>query len=126
MSTKFENNYTTRFAEVVSRTLRRERFASRTAINLSLLEVDTLIEPLTDELIVRLNAHIYGEEMGTHTFQTPTTWWDHLKQDHAPGWFLKRYPVKYTKTTLRGTALFPEYLPPRDIGRDVVMIQELR
>jgi hypothetical protein len=30
------------------------------------------------------------EEMGV-----PSTWWQHLKQDHFPAWLLRRFPVKF-------------------------------
>ena len=29
-------------------------------------------------------------------WQFPSSWWQYLKQDKAPQWFVKRYPVKYT------------------------------
>ena len=33
----------------------------------------------------------------------PTTWFEHWKRDHAPQWFLKRWPVKYSTTLVPKT-----------------------
>lgn len=37
-------------------------------------------------------------ETRSHTTTQPATWWQHWKQDHAPQWWLRRWPVRETAT----------------------------
>jgi hypothetical protein len=45
------------------------------------------------------------------TIQFPVTPWDFWKQEHAPKWFLKRFPVKFKDTTVT-TAIHKHFVCP--------------
>ena len=45
---------------------------------------------------------------------TPINWWEHLKQTHAPAFFLKRWPVKSHTRTVDIKAIWAGYKPPTD------------
>ena len=52
-------------------------------------------------------AHKTVEKEFRVEFQTPRNWWELLKEDHAPMWFLKRFPTKFM--SVWRTAVFEEY-----------------
>jgi hypothetical protein len=39
----------------------------------------------------------------------PATWWQMWKQDKAPKWFVRRYPVEYKTHTYKRTVTFKRY-----------------
>ncbi len=65
------------------------------------------------------------------TAMKPSNWWEHLKQDRAPQWFLKRWPVQVTiqefseTVTFRAQALFPELEAFNDAEYKVIYSGEL-
>lgn len=48
------------------------------------------------------------------TIEVPLTWWDHLKREHAPAWFLKRWPWK--RRVYKIYEMFPEVAWPKHSG----------
>lgn len=52
---------------------------------------------LKDRHISEMRAFILGMDSERVTASWPTTWWDHLKFQFAPQWFLKRWPIQFTK-----------------------------
>lgn len=62
---------------------------------LSNMKFDCQLEDSLRDLVMYLSKEIVRSAPRTETvqFDVPATWWQHLKQDHAPEWFLKRYPV---------------------------------
>ena len=56
----------------------------------------------------------------------PASWWQHLKQDRAPAWLTKRWPVRMSRRV--GSVNFSRYdtyplahvpLPPNEFGYPV-------
>jgi hypothetical protein len=88
-----------------------------------------------ENLLVRLSAYVLTEQLADEyhpvSLGLPATWWQHLKQDHAPEWFKRRWPVRFRKMTcqihVRTSGTYPDMkmaLPPGEFG-DRVIIQEL-
>lgn len=54
------------------------------------------------ELVSRLHTYVLRDKIfeGTdhHVVAYPATWWQHLKADHLPAWFRRRWPVRYHQT----------------------------
>jgi hypothetical protein len=71
----------------------------------------------------RMAAHIYGEDVGTHSYKTPLTKWDMFKIATFPTWLLERYPAKYKNNVLSFKMLYPEYVPVDKLGRPVEFYQ---
>lgn len=44
--------------------------------------------------------------------RSPATWVQMLKEQHAPLWFLRLSPVKYTKVTYEARVLYPKLAFP--------------
>ena len=68
----------------------------------------------------------------TFNYKYPSSWWEQLKLEKLPKWFISRYPVKYSYKTIKRTvnitrkATYPmaDIVMPKNIGeviiRDVV------
>jgi len=72
----------------------------------------TTIKELQNEssrtLSVQICAHILEMQNPKKIIhRTPTSWWQMLKRDHAPGWFLKRWPVVESVDTVIIKDIFP-------------------
>lgn len=46
-----------------------------------------------------LDGHKSDVRVERRSVEYPASWWDYLKQDYAPTWFLRRWPVKMTEVT---------------------------
>lgn len=61
-------------------------------------------DDIAGQLVYKLTAEVLAERLETGRFErtvrVPATWWEHLKRDHAPAWFTRRFPVRYTPLTL--------------------------
>lgn len=86
-----------------------------------------VFEDALGSMVVQLRADILSEKLAEETFTIsfkepvyffmPTSWWQMLKRDHFPKWWLRRWPYgeKYITKHARGTrkvsvqqfALFP-------------------
>ena len=100
--------------------LRESRLLPRELVALFVREPDCLL----DEMYACLEATVYGQDL-EHTLATkmPASWFQHLKESHAPAWCLKRWPVRYTigVQTIKVARLFPDFVPPK-VGEPVVRI----
>lgn len=73
------------------------------------------VNNLADSLAIRMRSYILGQEDHQRysvSVDIPATWWQHFKQDHAPGWFVRRFPVK-TKTVPRTVEFNHKMLFPK-------------
>lgn len=86
--------------------VRREVFETREVAVMGRFTQETLTfttqeDPVRLELVAKLHAHVLAKEIhqGTdrHEVSHPATWWQHLKADHLPAWFRRRWPVRYRK-----------------------------
>ncbi len=46
-----------------------------------------------------LDGHKADVRVERRSVEYPDGWWEFFKQDYAPGWFLRRWPVKMKKIT---------------------------
>jgi hypothetical protein len=60
---------------------------------------------IADRFMFQLEGYLWGKndkredkrtETKTADVSWPSTWWEHWKEQHAPDWFKKRWPVKYS------------------------------
>jgi len=65
-----------------------------------------LVEMYTSILARKLVEDRYKD---SKVIEVPATWFQHLKQDHAPAWFKERYPVKLTPITVTLSVVFDRY-----------------
>lgn len=67
------------------------------------MDLRVLRDDMTDSILFALRTEVMTERLSdrekTIIFEYPATWWEHLKKEMAPRWFLKRYPVKFSKYT---------------------------
>lgn len=87
-------------------------------------------ERTAQDMVLELRSAVLGaqvlSETQTFSVEYPASWWQHLKADHAPAWFTRRWPVKMTKRV--GQVNFKRYdtyplanvpLPPNEFGYPV-------
>jgi len=78
-----------------------------------------------DIITMRIKQDVYGETLGTLEIQRPATWFQMLKEQHAPYWFKRRWPVRYTTETYDARALYPK-LHMQDEEHNYVWVQTYR
>lgn len=72
----------------------------------------TLAGAMMDTTMTRIKQEIIGETLGTLEIAHPATWWQMLKEQHAPDWLKRRWPVRYTTETYDARALYPKLAMP--------------
>lgn len=80
-----------RFMETVVTIISQElgqQFAERPEVTYAYAQT------LAHDIILQVRQPVWGQTLDTITITEPASWWQMLKRDHAPKWFLKRYPVK--------------------------------
>lgn len=65
-----------------------------------------VIEFSADVLAQKIAEDIYKTSF---SYKVPNSWWQHFKQDKAPRWFTKRYPVRYDTKHQTRTVRFKRY-----------------
>lgn len=88
------------------------------------------VERTAWDMVLELSSAVLGAQVLSDTqsfsIEYPATWWQHLKQDHAPAWFTRRWPVKLARRA--GQVSFARYdtyplanipLPPDEFGYPV-------
>jgi hypothetical protein len=81
-------------------------------------------------MLMELSASLLGAQVLSENqefyIEYPASWWQHLKDEHAPAWFTRRWPVKMTRRV--GVVNFTRYdtypladmpLPPDEFGYPV-------
>ena len=83
----------------------------------------TDVEAWADSISARFVAEMWGETVEEKKVVVPVkvlvpaNWWEQLKEEHAPLWFLRRWPVKFRKRqetavyTLSVKAVYPAFRP---------------
>lgn len=77
------------------------------------LHVENRIDYLGTQIVADWKelAHKIHEDKETAYWykKFPATWWQMLKKDKAPKWFVQRYPVQYRQYKSRRTVTFTRY-----------------
>ena len=82
-------------------------------------ETEEVVGNIHERLRLRLTAFVWAENLQkteeTVSIEVPADWWQHWKQDCAPAWFVKRWPVKMRKHERTAKfvvdAVFPNFTP---------------
>lgn len=118
------------------RTLQFRKAAAIGSVTRELLKDRSAIDSAYDQVPIRLETAVLSECIKTGTFSgepisVPATWWDHWKQDRAPAWLRRKWPVRYRQITLTVEltrwAHYPEAnlpLPNKSLG-SMVIVDEL-
>lgn len=104
------------------RTFKYLDFAAQTRISrfqLQSLRVDHVADQHQADWIFRSSfkcvedMNLVEREQKIEINTVPLNWWQHLKKDHAPEWFVKKWPVKYKTEThvITGHVLYPDFDP---------------
>ena len=72
-----------------------------------------------DTIAFRVKQAVYGETLDTLEIDRPATWFQMLKEQHAPYWFKRRWPVRYTTETYDARALYPKLAMPDEANNRV-------
>ena len=108
--------------------LERMKLAARGSITREALldgaAVKTMVDMLTDTLLLSLETAVLGHDRKTISWQLveyrPDGWLQYLKRRHAPRWILKRWPVQMKRhertLTLPVRSLYPEAPKPPGLG----------
>lgn len=118
--------------------LERARVVAMSTVNRGLLTdslaADFAVECTGESLMMRLTAVVLREHLVSDTYTAqlpvPASWWQHLKHDHAPAWFTRRWPVRHV--TWRRDVRFDRYATypratwavPPELGQ-VVLYEEI-
>jgi len=81
-----------------------------------------LAEYVGKNLLFNLRQYIWSEQLGTVEINHPRTWFEMLKRDHAPKWFIRRFPVRYKTEVYNAKALYP-YISFQSEKHTVVLIK---
>jgi hypothetical protein len=107
------------FPEYVQETLHRKAVASRYQLDPEMMAYAKfdVWQQVADHLLCTLKSYVWEQQLApdkiqvslekpyrqvvpyrkhlTQVVQVPASWWQHLKQDHFPAWYLSRWPVEY-------------------------------
>lgn len=71
-------------------------------------QVHRFYDEMTNLVTHQFRAYVLGETQKPIQFEAyPTSWWQMLKRDHAPKWFLNRFPVKSKTVTIDAKVFYP-------------------
>lgn len=77
--------------------------------------LDGSVEIVQDDILncikVRVRGIMWSEKVDVIEFKKPSTWWEMLKEEHAPGWFRHRWPVRYDTRTIDVRIAYPDFRP---------------
>ncbi|MDF0504860.1 hypothetical protein POK33_29425 [Burkholderia cenocepacia] len=101
--------------------LHRREFAAAMRLDERMVRLEIDRDIIRNQLVMVLKREVYADKIGVETITGPANWWEMLKQERAPKWFLKKYPVK-TKVLAEvdGEAMFPDYVPPPCLGKHYI------
>ena len=95
--------------------LERTKFVIQRYFSKSFLEdikYSTFIDHELEGVILRLEKDILSDKLETNVqyYRSPSTWWDHFKQDHFPLWLYEKFPPKFKvkQITFERKATFPK------------------
>ena len=95
------------------------------------LTVSTKYDLAFMDLIVQLQTFVLAEEITTKTEQIiyshPRDWWQMLKEQHAPHWFIRLFPIekihKEWYVEFRQDATFPKFAKSYDFDREDIRMR---
>ena len=94
-------------------------------VNLYDWQLGKIEDEIVGQLAYNLRASVVMERQNPYSYKVPISAWEFLKQDYAPKWFLKKWPVKYKVTTIDIKTIYPMIkttLPAKMIGPVVTVL----
>lgn len=94
------------------------RVAATTVLGRTMLEsIRFSVEnhPALDGLVYNLEAEVLSDKIAEDSYtayfywKEPATWFQHLKQEHGPAWFLRRFPVRLVHKKAKRTIGFTRW-----------------
>jgi len=92
-----------------------EEFSAPPVLDVSATAAGSMMNMLT----VRIKQEVYGETLGTLEVKRPATWFQMLKEQHAPYWLKRRWPVRYAYQKYDARALYPKVSLPDEVHNRV-------
>lgn len=75
------------------------------------------------KMLYKLEAKIAVSTLAGEVVSYPKSWWDYLKRDYAPKWFIKRFPVLFNHVKYDFKVSYPNFaLDHAYLGRGYVSI----
>lgn len=90
--------------EMQRKLLELRRIGSMTRLGRTTLDsinIKQMEDTATRDMLLSLEAQVLSDKIAEdsypvwHRWREPLNWFEHLKKDHAPKWFKKRWPVQY-------------------------------
>lgn len=118
--------------DVILKRISAEKTLSLDGSALHSLTIEQRNDELLNRIIYSIRALIPAEDMkeATHVVcvKYPDGWWNAFKEQYAPIWLVKRYPIKYVTKKERVTFTaynlypkFPEVYPECGDGRQIII-----
>ncbi len=84
------------------------------------LKLTTDWDIFSDDILRQLKGYLVGNKVNTEQYDDlvkiyPATMWEELKEDFAPKWFLRYFPVRFTKNIRHRTVNNYRVCPHLDI-----------
>ncbi len=77
-------------------------------IELNEPELHIVSESFHDQLLVRLTCKVFAKEEGEYAFEWYTSWWQELRKQILPNWWLLKYPSRMeVKKKIIAIATYP-------------------
>jgi hypothetical protein len=75
-------------------------------------KIDVIEDTLAREIEVAVRVGIFGKQHEKVECKYPADWWQAFRERFFPKWWVKRWPVAYTKMVLDVKELFPKLAIP--------------
>jgi len=119
--------------EIEEIVLEKIRFGIRNVMPGSLRNELSMVsdwEIFSDSIIRQIHGYLLGNKVNTEEHDDvvkiyPATIWEELKEDFAPQWFLKRFPVRYIKEIRHRTVNNYKVCPHLDAPKNDMHIRFL-
>jgi hypothetical protein len=96
--------------------LNRMDFHQRGLIPKRVLELEpdlnAHIDRFTHDMVLQLDAFIFGQDLESFSIQHPKDWWEAVKERFMPEWLKTKFPVVYARHQINPKALFPHVKAP--------------
>jgi hypothetical protein len=92
--------------------LQKYRYAMTQHIATENLRITAYEDMLSDTMVIRLCADIYGESLKKVHKVYPSNWKEALKDRFLPKFLHKVFPIKYDVIEVEAAALYPRYVLP--------------
>lgn len=86
-----------------------------------------IIDNITDQVCLQFRAYVLGETQKPIVIYTEFgSWWQMFKNQYAPRWFKRAFPVKRREVTVDCKVIYPDLKVsiPQNMSRVVVLLNQ--